>query len=494
MERYDVVIIGSGLGGLECATMLSREGFGVCVLEKNPVAGGCLQSFTCRGRLLDTGIHYIGSMDPGQTLHQYFRYFGVLDKLKMRRLDAEAFDVIRIGDREFSYAMGYEQFLRVLCKEFPHESDNIRHYCDGIRKVGRMIDPEYLRQGKISAGGMEYLEVSGSEYIDRMVGDPLLRDVLGGNNVLYGGIRGRTSLYHLAMVNHSNIEGAYRFVDGSQQLADALVGQILCQGGVVRTGCEVVSMKEERGKIARIGLRGGEQLEADWVISDLHPACTFDLLEKTPLVRQALLSRLHALPNSYGMFSLYLLMEPNRFPYFNRNYYIHRTKDVWSGPQGSSYAPILVGAQLSGDNPAYADVVTLLCPMLASEVAAWQGTRPGRRGLEYERFKEKKAGEMLDVVSPLFPGLEESVQSMFATTPLSYADYTGTPEGSAYGIVKDCRNPFVTLVSVRTRIPNLLLTGQNPNAHGVLGVTLTAALTCSELLGMEYLAKKIGNA
>ena len=474
--------------------MLAREGLGVCVLEKNSVAGGCLQSFVRRGRVLDTGIHYVGSLDPGRTLHQYFRYFGVLDGLKMRRLDADGFDVIRIGGRDFSYAMGYEQFRSMLCAEFPRERDNIRRYCEGIRKIGRMIDPECLRRGKVSDGGMEYLGVSGSGYIDRMVGDPLLRSVLGGNNVLYGGIRDVTSLYHLAMVNHSNMEGAYRFVDGAQQLADALVRKIRQDGGSVRTGCEVVSMREEQGRIARIGLRGGEQVEADWVISDLHPARTFDLLERTPLIRKAFLSRLHALPNSYGVFSLYLLMEPDRYPYFNRNYYIHRTEDVWSGPKGSSYAPILVGAQPSGRNPACAEVVTLLCPMLATEVAAWEGTRPGRRGEAYEAFKREKAREILSAVSSFFPELEEHVQEMFATTPLSYADYTGTPGGSAYGIVKDCRNPLTSLVPARTRISNLLLTGQNLNAHGALGVTLTSALTCSEILGMEYLAKKIGNA
>lgn len=494
MERYDVVIIGSGLGGLECATMLAREGLGVCVLEKNQIVGGCLQSFRHQGRILDTGIHYVGSLDPGQTLHQYFRYFGVLDDLKIRRLDAEAFDVIHLGGRDFPYAMGYERFQTRLCEMFPHECDNIRRYCAGIREIGRMIDPECLRQGKVSAGGMEYLGVSGSDYIDRMVSDPLLRDVLGGNNVLYGGIRNVTSLYHLAMVNHSNIEGAYRFVDGSQQLADALVRRIRQDGGSVRTGCEVVSMREEQGRIARIGLRGGEQVEADWVISDLHPARTFDLLERTPLIRKAFLSRLHALPNSYGVFSLYLLMEPDRYPYFNRNYYIHRTEDVWGASKGSSDAPILVGMQPSEDHPLYADVVTLLCPMQAAEVAAWQGTRPGRRGETYEVFKEAKIREILAAVAPVFPELERYVQEMFATTPLSYADYTGTPGGSAYGIVKDCHNPLTSLVPARTRISNLLLTGQNLNAHGALGVTLTSALTCSEILGMEYLAKKIGNA
>ena len=70
MQKYDIVIIGSGLGGLICAAVLSREGYSVCVLEKNDIPGGCFQGFKRFGRTLDTGVHYIGSMDEGEILHR----------------------------------------------------------------------------------------------------------------------------------------------------------------------------------------------------------------------------------------------------------------------------------------------------------------------------------------------------------------------------------------------------------------------------------------
>ena len=52
-NRYDVIIIGSGLGGLVCGVTLSKEGYNVCVLEKNALPGGCFQSFKRYGRVLD---------------------------------------------------------------------------------------------------------------------------------------------------------------------------------------------------------------------------------------------------------------------------------------------------------------------------------------------------------------------------------------------------------------------------------------------------------
>ena len=78
-----------------------------------------------------------------------------------------------------------------------------------------------------------------------------------------------------------------------------------------------------------------------------------------------------------------------------------------------------------------------------------------------------------------------------AATPLTWRDYTGTPTGALYGILKDVNKPNETTIATRTKIPNLLLTGQNVNLHGVLGVSITAVATCAELLGMEYLVGKI---
>jgi all-trans-retinol 13,14-reductase len=60
--------------------------------------------------------------------------------------------------------------------------------------------------------------------------------------------------------------------------------------------------------------------------------------------------------------------------------------------------------------------------------------------------------------------------------------------------MKDYNNPMKTLLLPRTRVSNLLLTGQNISIHGVVGVTIGAFLTCSELLGKKYLIEKIRHA
>ena len=83
------------MGGLSCGAMLSKEGQKVCVLEQHSVIGGCLQSFKREGYTLDTGMHYVGSLSEGQTMHQYFKYLGVMDDLRLRKLDSSMTDTSR---------------------------------------------------------------------------------------------------------------------------------------------------------------------------------------------------------------------------------------------------------------------------------------------------------------------------------------------------------------------------------------------------------------
>lgn len=497
MSKFDIVIIGAGLGGLACGTFLSKEGYNVCVLEKNALTGGCFQSFRRNGKLLDTGIHYVGSMDEGEVLHQYFNYFGIINRIKTRRLDAEAFDVINYGGKEYPFAMGHAAFAGTLSHHFPDEEEALKKYVEQLRAVGSLIDIDHLKKGKVSAGGMEYFSLAAATQLQTITTNPCLQQVLAGSSLLYGGVKEMSTFYHHAMINNSYLQGACRFVDGSMQVTDALADVIRANGGIVRTRSEVTRLIVENEKLTAVEVNGEERIEADIFISNLHPRETMRLTDKTPLIKKAYISRMNTLTNSYGVFSVYLLMKKNSYPYINRNYYIHDDEDVWQHAVHTMDRRItscLLSTQATSASTLYADVVTLLCPMYIDELTPWMDTTVQHRGAGYEQFKELKARQLIDFTERYYPGLKENIDVIYTTTPLTYRDYTGTPEGSAYGIIKDYRSPLTTLIPVRTKIENLLMTGQNLNVHGALGVTLTSMLTCAELLGTEYIAKKVGNA
>ena len=497
MKQYDVIIIGGGLGGLSCGVMLSKEGLNVCVLEQHSVIGGCLQSFNRNGRVLDTGMHYVGSLSEGQIMHQYFKYLGVIDDLHLRKLDEGGFDHFHFLDgTSYRFAMGYDRFIDTLAAQFPEERGNLEQFAKKLQHIGSLITPSILKNGRISNGGLEYLSISAASEIDKHIQNETLRRVLAGNCGLYAGDRLTTSLYEYGMISHSNIEGAYAFEDGSQQLADLLVKQIESNGGEVILKAKVAKISLNGDKVEHVELANGERLSAKWVVSSLHPSVTFSLLENNTIYKKAFFTRINSLANTYGLFTTYLLLKPNTVKYVNQNHYLFNNPDVWA-MTGDYKGHCISGALLCMQpcrNSEYTNVITLLTPMPFSICEKWADTTIEHRGEEYKAFKAQFSEAVIDFVCQYYPNLRECIDKVYTASPLTYRDYTATPEGSAYGIVKDCRNPMVTLMPARTRIGNLLLTGQNLNIHGCLGTVVASAVTSSEIVGMEYLAKKIGNA
>jgi phytoene dehydrogenase-like protein len=494
--EYDIIIIGSGLGGLECGAILSKEGFNVCVLEKNSNFGGCFQTYQRGNHLLDTGIHYVGSLDDGQIMNQYFKYLGIMDKLRLRKLDAEAFDQIHYHGKVYNYAMGHERFAETLARQFPAERDNLRRYVSLLQEVGNHISVDNLRKGVIATEGMRYFCTSAAQLIEETISNHDLQEVLAGTSLIYGGIRDLSNFYGHAMINNSYIESAYRFVDGTIQVSHELIKVIRANGGTVLNNAEVTRIVADDSGAKAVIVNGNERVEAKQIISDVHPQRTLELLDKNRAIKKAYITRINSLPNTYGIFSIHLIVKPKTLKYNNFNIYLHGNNSVWYDRQNDPghTTNCMISMQAHAADSEWAEVVTILTPMYFEEVAEWADTKPEHRGERYKLFKEAKTRQVLDFIRQHGIDYEPYIESIHTTSPLSYRDYTATPEGSAHGIIKDYKCPQVSFVSTRTKLGNLYLTGQNLNVHGTLGVTLTASITCSQFLGQEYLAKKVGNA
>ena len=95
------------------------------------------------------------------------------------------------------------------------------------------------------------------------------------------------------------------------------------------------------------------------------------------------------------------------------------------------------------------------------------------------------------MMEKIFPDFRSKIDGVFSASPLTIRDFSDVKEGANYGTARDCANMAASLVAVRTKVNNLLLTGQCINLHGILGVPLTAIATCGELVGIEQLLEKI---
>lgn len=495
--KQEVVIIGGGLGGLLCGYILCKHGFRVVVLEKNAVIGGCLQSFRRKGVLFDTGMHYIGSLDEGQLLYRFWKYLGLLGQVKLRKLDEQAFDIVSYQDERYPSAMGYRAYVEGLVPFFPNERKALQNYVDTLYKVTTSSPVSRLEEvSQTLPLDTEYVKTSASDYIDRLTADPVLRSVLAGNLPLYAGERGKTPFYIHAFLHNSYIQSAYRIVGGGQSVADCLVDSIRAMGGEVWMRSKVTRFVGTEQAMTGVELKDGRLVEGKYFISAVHPLVMTGMLCEA-MIKRSFCRRIRNLENTVAGFTVYLAFKPGEVAYFNSNYFHYETRDIWScgdyregdWPRGYLY---MHQAPENGGN--FSESALILSYMRYEEVKKWQGTEVGKRGEDYQEFKERRALQLIEAVNRAFPGIKDKIAFYNVSTPLTYEDYTATVNGGMYGILRDVNNPGQTVVAQRSPVPNLFMTGQNTNSHGMLGVTNGAMLTCAELLGINTIINAINKA
>ncbi len=493
MNQYDVVIIGSGLGGLECGYILSKKGYKVCILEKNTQLGGCLQTFKRGTNIYDTGFHFVGGLDEGQFLHTLFKYFDLLG-LPWHRMD-EHFAEIVLNDHSYYLSSGHDNFVNSLSKEFPHQKLQLIKYAAFLKQVGNNIGKSLFSPEERNTNNASLFEQSAYAFLQETIDDPLLRKVLSGGSLTMELCAEKLPLYIFAQINNSFIQSAWRLQGGGSLIANKLAESIRNMGGTIINKAKVTKLIENDGHIQFVEYNNQELIAGKNIISNLHPALTLSLIPESKHIRKIYRNRITRLPNTFGMFTVHLELKENSIPYFNRNIFVHRDHDIWD----CSYHPnaqrkvnsILISSQVPVSNSNFTSNIDILTAMHWEEMSQWYDTDIGKRGEEYEDFKVKIAEKCIKLATSKIPDLKNNIIRFYTSTPLTYRDYTGTWEGSAYGIQKDHNNVLQTILTPKTPLANLFLTGQNLNLHGILGVTMTSFFTCAMITGMESLVKEL---
>ncbi len=499
-HHHDIIIVGAGLGGLLSAALLSKEGYKVCVLEKNKQIGGCLQSFGLDKKLVESAVHYIGSLDTGQTLYKIFNYLGLTEQLKLKRLDIDCFDQLIIEDKEYKFAQGHEHFIETLSSSFPGEQNAIKHYMDDVKYMCEHF-PMYNMQIGDAEDKKRVSHFGLKEKLDTFTNNEQLKQVLTGNNLLYGGHYEHTPFYIHALIENSYIESSWKCSEGSTQIAKLLKQLIKKNGGQVLRNVDVVKLVELDGLLHYAEDLNGEKYFANHFISNLHPQLTFRLVESN-LIRPVTIKRLASLKNTMSSFVVNISLKEKMIPFVNHNIYFHKTKNTWNDVhENITHSPTSFGIFFAEDknNPGYATSLSVLTYLNTAATKQWEHsfhTTSNRknRSEDYQTFKQQHIDDIIQSIQQVIPNLKQAVKLTDACSPLTYRDYLNCPNGSMYGIQKDVRNLTESTLSTRTRIPNLYLTGQNINLHGVLGVSITSVLNAADFVGLDYLVKKINES
>ena len=489
------IIIGSGLGGLSTGVILAKNGYDVTVLEQANQVGGCLQCFQRDGVRFETGMHFIGSLDDGKVLSNYLNYLEIKDKIVVDKLDENAYDIVSINGERFAFPNGREAFIDYFSRRFPNQRENLKRYYDLVEQVANLSpyrDLKLLDDDNFFKSN-ELLFKSINEILDATITDPTLRNVLVGNISLYSAEIDKTPFAIHAFIFDFYNNGAFRIVGGSDTIAKALTDILLRYGGRVLTHKKVSQIVVENKIAVGVKTANGVFYPADIVISDINPKQLIDIVDNS-VFNEAYKSRIRDINNTNSVFSLYLRFKDEAIPYFNSNFYgfqsvtplemSGKVDEKW--PNGYLYMH-----HCHEKEPRFAKSGVILSYMSIDALSQWKDTKIGHRGIDYERFKQEMAERLLDEVEKDFPGLRDKIADYHTATPLTYRDYTLTPDGSIYGLAKDVNKGITGRVSYKTKVPNLLLVGQNINSHGMLGVLVGTMTVCSQLIGEQEVKRQM---
>lgn len=514
-EGYDAIVIGSGIGGLAVAALLTRlAGYRVLVLERHYTAGGFTHTFTRSGYEWDVGVHYIGGvLRRDQVLR---RLFDVISdgRVKWASL-GEVYDRVVMGDTVFDYVAGRENLREALHRAFPQEKEVVDAYLDATAKAasaaGRYFAVKALPRAieRLSSpflrGFYTYADRTTRAMLHALEASPKLTGILTAQYGDYGLPPGKSSFVMHALLVEHYMEGAGYPVGGSSAIAAGITRVIEEGGGAVLVRAEVERILVQGNKAVGVRLANGHEIFAPCIISDAGFATTFGRLVPREIAqRVGALDVLERVGVSMAHLCLHVGVKGSSrelgLPKFNYWVYPNEYHDAnlerFLADVNRPF-PLLFISFGSARDPEFETRYPGHSTIEVITVANWQwfhpweGTRWKQRGETYEAFKARLTERMLEALYAVVPQVKGRVEVAELSTPLSTVEFTGHPRGAIYGLAHTPARFREPLLRPQTPIRNFYLTGADVSTAGVAGALMGGVLAASVILKRNVLKQAL---
>jgi len=510
-NRYDVVVVGAGTGGLTAAALLARSGKNVLVIDQHSVAGGNATLFRRTGYEFDVGLHYLGDCSANGLIPRVLRYAGA-DPVEFLELDPDGFDTFLFPDFTFRMPRGIEEYERRLHAEFPRERRAIGKWVALIRQIDRFQTIERKPWTALwviprSLLLIRSIKLTLREFWAKYSRDERLLAVFAGQSGDYALPPSRASVGIAAGICEYYLHGAGFPKGGGQKTSDALAGAIEKHGGKILLLARATRIVVEGGRVKGVEFEsrhlGARFVEAPVVISNADLKKTvFELVGGEHFAegtRDA--TRGYEMAPALAVAFVGMKRDLVAEGHPRTNYWIFPGCDherLYAAAQRGefcedAFAYISIASVKDPANRATApDGITNLQVMgiAPSQPEAW-GVTAGefadgsyRTSETYRARKREFAEQMLDAAERVFPDIREQIDFLEVATPLTHSRYTLSTGGTSYGIAATPAQFLFRRPSVKTGITGLFLCGASTKGgHGIAGVMTSGVMAAAKIAG-----------
>lgn len=490
---HDIVVLGSGAGGLSAALTAARSQRSVLVLEAARDLGGMLNPFSRRRYEFDVGIHYLGQLGPGMPFRRLLDKMG-LEALQFREINPDCIDRYVFDGYEARLVKGLDRFIDRLKADFPAEGRGLDRFRDSLQAVAGV---NRLMTGRVQLADVGRLLRRGFDvpalvngtfgaFTARLIKEPLLRAALAGPMGDIGLPPGKASAVVGMMVLLHYLDGAWYPVGGSGAVRDAFVAGIRAAGGELRAGALVQKIRR-RADHWEVQTEAGS-FPARKVISDIDAVDTFAMVEGAEPDADTR-RKARAFRPSLGSVCVFVGtdLDPAAAGLGDSNLWHYGNPDI-----DALYAPLFEGSY--PEEPSF----FLTCPTLKDpsghlapagrhsvEIVSFGPSAPFRphfdepvmrRAAAYQEMKQRITERLLEGAERYLPGLRARAEVVEAATPATVWTYVRGRDGGIYGPEHSPDQVGLRRFRTRTGLPDLFLAGASVLGGGVYPCLLSGVM------------------
>ncbi len=504
-SSYDVIVIGSGIGGLTAALRCAQAGRQVLVLEAGKQFGGFINPFQRKQFSFDTGIHYIGEMGPKQSLRRHFERLELYDAIGFRELNPDGFDRYVFPDYEVRLGKGAQAFRDKLVADFPEETRGIDKFFALLAEMSQTIRKVTKLRGFRSALGLaqhaplliRYRNATFSDMLDDCVRDHKLRAVLSGPGGDIGLPPGEASGFMMLGLLDHFLGGAYFPRGGTRAVRDAYVDALKARGATLLRNTKVQTILTSGDSVTGVQTEKGETFLAPKVISNADAALTLGSMLGRDKLNRRMRAKVTETTQSLGSLCAFVGtdLDPQEHGVDDANIWSYPSYDI-----DALYRPALQG-QHGEELPFFLTVPTLKDPggshappgkhtvelitfAAFKPFARWQNQKVLKRDAEYMELKNKMGMQLVKRAEQFIPGLSERMEVHEYSTPLTNVAFANVPQGAIYGPAHTPKQFGLGRYRPKGPVEGLFLCGSSVMGAGI-GTCVASGMLASKLALQE---------